>query len=1503
MWIDPLGKLEDHIKVSNSLQIESYIIGEWNMNDFENIKNYGTYRYRPTSSASSIYYNLPLNYDRLDSGNFYTNSDESVYTFSNFVTGDLDPILFESADVDRKLYFSLKDCFGPFRPRSGINKLVYSNNKYIDNVKSARRPRYYMSSRYDNFKYWNSYRSQVEDGLVVETGVSVTSEIANNTTGSVIQDTVPFVVYEKTVPTNRIVIKIQTNLAETSIGDIRTPDGITIPDPLGTRATSSIPKRFRVEYLDNSDNWITAKSFNENSLRTDGTEIFSWDGYLELYYGLIVPDEYRISFHFVDYLSNLDNLPTVALTGEAYVVGATESSSGTLYIFNGNSVSWEASAPQYGFSVSETDDTKRIGIAKNIVNPPFFINGGQTIFREICFIKGIRLVVETMIAPDTMFDLIEMSPRLKVDLSNHTQGFTFSKSVANDTTGLPVGGLLASSGDLSLFNHDGAFTANNYDSDSETGLFSDNSGSIVSKYLKPNIKFDFYEAILNVDGYDKFIPIQTMYAENFPNAAGGMSNISVPTRDQFFRVEMVRAPSIFLTDTTLTTAVAILLDNIGFSNYVFKGFDDVVRQDVSGSELEYYADMNDPVIPYFFVEPDISVAQALVDLAVSTQTAMFFDEYNNFVVMPKEYLLPDENTRPVSVELLGQEATVPSTSSWTNASSQKPPTITALPNIIGISNSESRILNDGVITYSIKYIQKSYSSLAEASFVDEDKTYIYKPVLLWEVGKNNDAKTQNNESQNNSGYSLSAVPLNGTLTASAPYVVNNQIVSESNNINLGENVYWLGRFQGYLYANGEIIRYDAIEYDISGFGRKWITSNQVYQKYFAKLPFNGKIYPTGNVRIFAEPYYITYEGAPATEDLQENVTYKNGEVKKHGRGQFGTEITEHPSGLPTYWSDNANVRGCKMESKYLFSNTPTEQIAFPASTAISSTPIGPENALAQSSTRNGIIKNFMRKVTPSDSVTRSLRTTSSGTIQSSAMVFAGPKTIPEATNKRDIVSYVYKQLDSAYKHFGTRMRIIGRLETNGNVQSPTDSFPYFNIQPTSTADTVNINGGSGGLGIGVNPETNYGYFFEICSLTMDNLSQYITTNKETGKTETVLHNIIFYKTVPSVIDGSGATVPLYALGKKLWGALSQIIVDEGLFAGQDRIGLEKNPTVYDLSVEYENIGSTRRFYLYINNSQIAYVDDPDPLPEYTNMCVFVRGSSEAMFENVYALQSLISKNTGETVINEVVDQFGTREITNSAALRKYSVSGFVKSTYLTGVSSQHSPRYKMYFEEFGTIMREVAYFNVRYDQAYPALIAQIAPTFSGERGYSVSGFYAGSYGAEFLIFNTTDKAIVLDETTGNYLRIQGVTFTQNTTQELSVDNFFKENSSLSDPIVLDSVIRSPILQNKIYEDIKSSRSKYGKKEFNLSAKYTQSDDDARELMGWVVKKTLRPRRIIDLDVFGVPHLQLGDIVTINYDLPEGSKFIDETIRFVVSSMSYSKQAGGQNSITVKAVEA
>ena len=64
-----------------------------------------------------------------------------------------------------------------------------------------------------------------------------------------------------------------------------------------------------------------------------------------------------------------------------------------------------------------------------------------------------------------------------------------------------------------------------------------------------------------------------------------------------FRVDMTRAQSIFLTNTTLTTAVAIMLDNIGFSNYVFKGFDDLQQLSLVVGDSFIYPDSYPPVPP------------------------------------------------------------------------------------------------------------------------------------------------------------------------------------------------------------------------------------------------------------------------------------------------------------------------------------------------------------------------------------------------------------------------------------------------------------------------------------------------------------------------------------------------------------------------------------------------------------------------------------------------------------------------------------------------------------------------------------------------------------------------------------------------------------------------------------------------------------------------------------------------------------------------------------------
>jgi hypothetical protein len=220
----------------------------------------------------------------------------------------------------------------------------------------------------------------------------------------------------------------------------------------------------------------------------------------------------------------------------------------------------------------------------------------------------------------------------------------------------------------------------------------------------------------------------------------------------------------------------------------------------------------------------------------------------------------------------------------------------------------------------------------------------------------------------------------------------------------------------------------------------------------------------------------------------------------------------------------------------------------------------------------------------------------------------------------------------------------------------------------------------------------------------------------------------------------------------------------------------------------------------------------------------------------------------------------------------------------------------MYFEEFGSIMRECAYFDIKYDRAYPALYAQLSPTFSNIKGYTTSGFYADSYGAEFLIFNSTDKALNLDETTGNFLRIQGITFTQDTTHELTVDEFFKKRSNLSDPELVGSTLKySPLVEKSRYDEIKLSRLTYGKNEFSIDSPYIQTQDDADAMMNWIINKLMIPKKSVGMNIFSIPTLQLGDIVTIDYKDSSGLDLVSkDSSRFVVYNIEYQRSESGPN---------
>jgi len=1402
--------LKKHLETSSVVSTQSAIIAEWNMNIPTNIFTIGNYRYRPTSikESDAKYKTLPNNFDANDDGNFYTGAtDADVVIDGGFSDNDQPTTLLSNKQKTGMLY-SLEDCFKQFRPRSGINKARYLSGSYIHSpgVNMARRPRYYMPDKNDGFKYWSSFRT--ENGI--EYGVSSNNAISGR---YIIEDAAPFIVYNEKIPANRVVVKMQTNVGDFDFGS---------SDPFFGDNNRTVPNKWKIQALKNN-NWVDLFTFNENTKRRDGSEVIKSDGYVELSYGLKVPSRYKEVFVYADTLASENLKPDQAVVGYAYLIKPNESDIGIFHIWYNNQ--WEFFTPAYGWQLEEETVDRLTNFVTDLTSPVSYSNptDGTTSYREFDYIRGLRVVADSMIKSNSTLDLIELSPRLCVDITDSVTDLSIKKSASDlGISGMPVGQLLASNGSIKIFDFDDAFNENN-------------SGSIISKYISRHIQIKIYDVVVNVDGYDYFVPIKTMYTDGFPKSDNSNREVSLELRDLYFYLESTTAPQLLSSNTSLSSAVSILLDSIGFSNYTFKR--------VAGE--------TETIIPFFYIAPDTSIAQVLQDLAISTQTAMFFDEYNNFVMMSKNYIMPSSTQRETNITLYGS-ADYEDTGVVKNS-----PTQEKLANIIEMTSQDNQVYNNGKITYNTRYIQRSVGSIKQASLIDNERNWAYKPVLLWEVSGSKNTKSINGEVNDQSSYILSALPLSANLSADVPYVSNNQI--KANILSFGESAYWITRYNGYFYANGEVIKYDAVQYNVSGIGDVWINSTQEYDYYFSKLPFNGKIYPTGLVRIYSEPNYEEIDGV---------LRLKNGAVAKHGRGQFGTSVVAHSAGLDSYWSNNSNVRGCTMQSSYIFDSSTT----LPTTTVGAA---GINNTLAQKTTRNGIIKNFLSSKYIEDSAIRSMVNTQTGTIQSSALVMTGPSFTTTQT-PRDFISYVYKPLTNKFKHFGTRMRVIGKIEYDINRgQTPVGASSYYLIPGTTPDKNISIIGGSGGLGVMVNPETNNGYYLEIIAL---------GANQLTSTQQKNVNNIIFYK-----IEKSGEdAVPVV-----LWQGLSNIIVDDGKFTGQYRMTAEENPTVYDLAVEYQDIGSARKFFLYINNNMVATAIDEKPLPAYNNMALFVRGSSRVMFENLYAITNNYSQNTAYAINTPVNSVFGDSEINTSESLRKYAMSGIIQSTYLAGISASQPPAYNMYFEEFGSIMREASAFNVKYDKAYPALYAKMSPTFNSIKGYTVSGFRAGSYGAEFLIFNATDTALSLDETTGNYLRIQGVTFTQQSSNDLNVDDYFSKNSDFSDPQFKgSSLVSSPFKVAKDYEDIKLSRLTYGNKDFSLNVPYIQTHDDANDLMKWMISKIMKPRKSIGIKIFSNPMIQLGDIVNVEYFENGIDKVGSTDKRFVVYNIDYAKSGSG-----------
>jgi hypothetical protein len=160
------SNLKDYIEQSSTVNLQSLVIAEWNMNFSDNILALGNYRYRPSTLSpteanfGTIKATWAAETDASSPQYYYGATDSNVILNTGIDLSNGNPTIDANINQTEKMLYSLTDTIARFRPRSGINKIRYFGLNYLNygNADMHSQPRFYLASKDDKFKYWSSYR-------------------------------------------------------------------------------------------------------------------------------------------------------------------------------------------------------------------------------------------------------------------------------------------------------------------------------------------------------------------------------------------------------------------------------------------------------------------------------------------------------------------------------------------------------------------------------------------------------------------------------------------------------------------------------------------------------------------------------------------------------------------------------------------------------------------------------------------------------------------------------------------------------------------------------------------------------------------------------------------------------------------------------------------------------------------------------------------------------------------------------------------------------------------------------------------------------------------------------------------------------------------------------------------------------------------------------------------------------------------------------------------------
>lgn len=412
--------------------------------------------------------------------------------------------------------------------------------------------------------------------------------------------------------------------------------------------------------------------------------------------------------------------------------------------------------------------------AVNIVPPAIPSDGQFTngVLKNVYAISASINMGGTTIPSNALgLHLIEISPRLEINVSNITQNFRVSKESDSEINSMfPISLTTANSGDITLSNVPVYQILPN---SSPFTIFDNNSSSATFyNMMRQNVKFTAFFTSPRGDISEK-IPVFCMYSQNW--SVIDISNISIGLYDYTKSNLMAKpAPSFLLTNVSFQSSLSKLLNYSGYSDYDY------------GTLLSNM--ISAPPLIAFFSNENQSVIEPLQDILKASQTFATVDEYGIMRFGGIDYNIKtvyDSNFKP---DYLLTNETKSLVTMHSNNNS-----ITFSPNFMIEGYQES--IGEKVGRVVIKYVD------VERSISDD--MVINKEAAGYQTVTPTTSVWSEKESSGLSYFRIGSLQANSAATNVV--VTTNKILTNR-----------VGQFDGYFFVGGEIFQFNGIQYDFRG---------------------------------------------------------------------------------------------------------------------------------------------------------------------------------------------------------------------------------------------------------------------------------------------------------------------------------------------------------------------------------------------------------------------------------------------------------------------------------------------------------------------------------------------------------------------------------------------------------------------------------------------------------------------------------------------------------------